>query len=564
MAQTPPLKLIPRNATAVRRPTAAPDRLARAVPGNPASARLESAIGNCFPGLECDLRNLERRFFPFIEVDINGNVILIRSVDSDGVDAAVAKGAMSAALAASYRAIAASEAFSWRVSTLKGSFGPLGALELDVETLDSPSFGAGRAPVDAWTALRLLEEGSAVTLVVTRDSDGASRTLTGPRQAYLDEDGALAGTFSTGELTQSLCSPWTHDFRDCGCFYWASNHPDISLPPAPAGADIGEERQRPVNWQRIQTAADAVPLPATVEGVSAAEDLPYYRVNTAWQLLNFVLDGRELLDPYEPGRFIAGAPFTSQAELEQALRNAAGVELAVVHEYLAAAYSLRAGQALPNGARRDDIRAAEAELLRIAFSEMRHVRAVNDVLRAVPSAGFQPALRIAQSIPGVVGAVQARAASQATLDRFIAIERPSAGIDGLYARILTSLETLGTDEQEQSVRSIIAEGVDHERTFRFIKAWLGRNAESAVIRPNLVPAPPNQPQHLALQSAYRAVLEDLHAGYAAGLPAGAPAINRARSAMPGAGLDGMARAVADAGFLVSFDPIDDPRFAPLP
>ena len=42
------------------------NRTARAagVVGNPASARLDAAVGNCFPGLELDVRNLDGRFFP--------------------------------------------------------------------------------------------------------------------------------------------------------------------------------------------------------------------------------------------------------------------------------------------------------------------------------------------------------------------------------------------------------------------------------------------------------------------------------------------------------------------
>src|SRR3954454_19108339 len=48
-------KIIPRNLTA---------RAAYRVPGNPASTRLESGVGNCYPGLEFDHRNLDRRFFP--------------------------------------------------------------------------------------------------------------------------------------------------------------------------------------------------------------------------------------------------------------------------------------------------------------------------------------------------------------------------------------------------------------------------------------------------------------------------------------------------------------------
>src|SRR2546428_8366052 len=62
-------KLLPRNAAALRKHQS-PDSATRIAAGNPASTRLESAVGNCFPGLECDLRNLERRFFPFLVVAI--------------------------------------------------------------------------------------------------------------------------------------------------------------------------------------------------------------------------------------------------------------------------------------------------------------------------------------------------------------------------------------------------------------------------------------------------------------------------------------------------------------
>ena len=41
------------------------NRSARAAAlGNPATSRLESAVGNCFPGLEWDVRALDGRFFP--------------------------------------------------------------------------------------------------------------------------------------------------------------------------------------------------------------------------------------------------------------------------------------------------------------------------------------------------------------------------------------------------------------------------------------------------------------------------------------------------------------------
>ena len=48
-------KIIPHNLTA---------RAAYNVPGNPPSTRPESGVANCYPGLEYDHRNLDRRFFP--------------------------------------------------------------------------------------------------------------------------------------------------------------------------------------------------------------------------------------------------------------------------------------------------------------------------------------------------------------------------------------------------------------------------------------------------------------------------------------------------------------------
>jgi hypothetical protein len=81
-------RLLPRNVAALRRfqdPSAEP----RQVSGNPVMTRLESGIGNCFPGLECDLRNLERRFFPFLEIDIDftaaQGLMQVTAVDLPGV-----------------------------------------------------------------------------------------------------------------------------------------------------------------------------------------------------------------------------------------------------------------------------------------------------------------------------------------------------------------------------------------------------------------------------------------------------------------------------------------------
>jgi hypothetical protein len=560
--QQAPLKLIPRNVAALRRGQNQRDGV-RSAAGNPVSTRLESGVGNCYPGLECDLRNLERRFFPFLEVDISDTEINIVSVDVAGVRASARSGQISADAEATYRLIdtGLTQGKRWTVAEMRGTYGPLGIQNLTISTLAAPSAGDGRLPPDAWAAVRLLTEGSEVQLTLKQGN--IRRLLAGNRARYLDDNGALARMFLPGELTQSLCSPWTHDFRDCGCFYWASNHPDIVLPLVPAAAPPTPEINTDVPWERADRSLAGLPAPATI---NAPDELSYYDINSKWQTLNFVLENRETVSPYRPGSFTA-LRFADQAELETNLRYAAGVELAVIHEYLAAAYSLKT-DGLPAAAQ-DDVVAARAELMRITYSEMRHVRAVNDVLRALNPSAFVPALRVASNVPGpqpgVLRAVEARPATPEAIQTFIDIEKPSVSVDGLYSRVLATLEDLGTNEMSQTIRSVMADGESHFETFSFIQEWLSPHDPAVYLRSLTLAKPPaGNALNATLQQAYRNLLARLFQGYSLGIPAGAPDINAARDSMLGpTGLDGAAEAVASAGFLVAFDPLTDPRFQPV-
>jgi hypothetical protein len=564
MSEPAPVKLIPRNVAALRRGQNASGAV-RLVPGNPVSTRLESGVGNCFPGLECDLRNLERRFFPFLEVDIEDTEIKVASVDMPGVQTAASNGQIPADTASIYRQIGAglSEGRKWTITQMQGTFGLLGVQALNIADLRSPSAGADRLPPDAWTAVRLLTEGTQVQLTLRQGS--TTRVLVGERARYLDDNGALAEMFLPGELTQSLCSPWTHDFRDCGCFYWASNHPDIALPLLPTPAPTTPEIDTYVPWERADRTLNALPAPATIDDPA---ELNYYEINAKWQSLNFVIEGRETVAPYQPGKFSA-AKFASIAELQANLRYAAGVELAVIHEYLAAAYSLKTTGLAP--AVKEDLVAARAELMRITYGEMRHVRAANDVLRALDSdAAFVPALRVASVVPGIPTGtfrpVAPRPATRETIQAFIDIESPSTSVDGLYSRILATLDDLGTEEMRQTIRSVMADGESHFETFSFIQEWLGKHNPVDYLRKlNLAAPPSGNALHRKLQQEYKALLLQLFHGYTLGIPSGASDINAARNAMLGnGGLNGAAEAVADAGFLVALDPItDDPVLAPV-
>ena len=576
-------KLLPRNVSAVRRGRD-PASATRTIIGNSVSTRLESGIGNFFPGLECDLRNLERRFFPFLEVDTDFSDIVVVAVDVAGATDAFSRGVINATDLQNYRTIDHDLAQSarWSVRTIAGDFGPLGVQTVALSALGSGvSFGDGRPPADAWVAVRLLKEDSLVTLTLGRVPASAQITLAGPRTRYLDDDGALSRLFEPGELTQSLCSPWTHDFRDCACFYWASNHPDIALPPLPDAATPATAPKWNLDtaWERADRSLTSPPVAnlagsnsSVPAGSSAVREMAHNEINRHWQLLNFVLERRERIAPYQAGTAPTAMSLPNTAALLTHLRYAAGVELAVMLEYLSAAWSLRRQVAGLPQMLSDDIRAAFAEIQRIAIGEMRHVRAVNDLIAGLsPPGAFEPALAVAAEIPlggpGEYRPLQFRAAEPTTIADFIEIEAPSMSVDGLYARIYATLVAgAGTEEQVQAVRTLISEGGDHFQTFLFVQEWLGRHTPPSTYLVAGGPADPaGSPQHQALQQRFAGVLAALYNGYKVGIPAGAGTINAARASMLGqTGIEGALDAVAAAGLLVKFDPIADPRFAPIP
>lgn len=560
-------KLLPRNIAAARRGHQAREAN-RLTPGNPVSTRLESGVGNCFPGLECDLRNLERRFFPHLEVNVGDNSLDVVSVDIVGArsDQSLAAGALVVYERIKQTLSTAADGSNWKITKIGGDFGPLGPIaQLDLGALQQPTANdTGTRPPDCWTAIRLLKEGSPVT-VTLRGPNGAEN-LSGLRARYLGDDGALAAMFLPGELTQSLCSPWTHDFRDCACYYWASNHPDIVQPLRPAGA-MDPDWNNYVDWQRADR-GQAIPPPSSTASGPGAREMGHYEINSRWQQLYFVVQGRERVAPLTESQ-PTGTLIQTDVELDASLRLAAGIELAVMHEYLSAAFSLIPDSAAP-GALARAVKASRAELMRVAIGEMRHLRVVNEVL-ALLQAGtplaFLPALRVSSKIPTAdlssFRGRQFRPLNAAALQDFIAVETASHAVDQLYGNVMATFRARGDDHLTQVIASIISDGQDHLETFQFMQEWLAPFG-AAALRPNLVRPGPGEATHVALQSQYKAVLENLHAGYSAGLPAGAQAINTARMAMvPPAGLMDLANAVANAGFLVVFDDIADPRFAPI-
>ena len=248
------MSIEPRNLTA---------QLHHRAAGNPPSTLPDSAISNCFPGLEFDFRNLWRRVFEGIEVhEASGFVVR-------------AEGSLSRLEGRFLLSVAG-------VPNLLGLRGPT-ATEEDASSgivwLEWSNFladvcGLGRrAGAGEFFDARTSERSSWVRPIFARSE------VTGEITALIDEVVA-----EPGELTQSLCSPWQNDYRECGCYYWAASRPDyVNVEPtgsAPASATTG---WRGAGCPSATTGQPQQPSPAQLRG-----PLPN------WQgLLRFIVEGRD-------------------------------------------------------------------------------------------------------------------------------------------------------------------------------------------------------------------------------------------------------------------------------
>jgi hypothetical protein len=215
--------------------------------GNPPSTLPHSAISNCFPGLEFDFRNIWRRLFEGIELHEAENLVLAGEGDCQHL--------------VGHRLLMVEDAPT--VVKLEGPQRPGGP--------PVPLTPEGN-PEGVWTmewsnslaAVLRNRVGKTVTCYFTKeeslrpagiptDSSGqpdhsqmqavelkarplfGSGSATGEPLAVIDED-----RIQPGQLTQSLCSPWQNDYRECACYYWAASRPDyVNVELGESGTSIG-------------------------------------------------------------------------------------------------------------------------------------------------------------------------------------------------------------------------------------------------------------------------------------------------------------------------------------
>jgi hypothetical protein len=417
-------KIFPRNLTA---------RAAHLPIGNPVVTRPEDAVANCYPGLELDVRNLDRRFFPglvfnfvepggdpkpsmhygarlaYVDVEEDPDLQLNFEQNLDRVCTTLKMEPRAARDLANKLlgklADLGSRAGDWYLDSIKQGD----------ETIKTPKELTG---LTVWRLVRGLEPGP-VSIVLRRRDEGHGHEhieLKGWRRLFTDPTtGVISGAYQPGELMQGLCSPWQHDFRDCYCHYWASNRPDLVRGDVYPGEPIlpGGEAQDPelnirLDWMRADRDRELAVSAFRIIEKNRPYQFDHFQINHDWQSLNIVLEGREIDSVRFAEADDTANPFASPDELTATLRDVlAPLELTLVFEYLYARFSLRDPDETKDDQLKGALTLAREYLLLIAVSEMQHLRWDNEILWRLYWDGivtsYTPVVRLAEMVPsGIV------------------------------------------------------------------------------------------------------------------------------------------------------------------
>jgi hypothetical protein len=538
--------------------------------GNPVNSRLEDAVGNCCPGLEMDHRNLDRRFLPGLVFEfvwgggdlVGGKLIAVDRTDPDlpyDPDYGNALAVLEDALTHHNTAL-----FLHTIEQASRK------IDLWDRRSNPPAPWNGGV---VWRIVRSLEPGKVSITVEDRTGKILTKSLqlTALRRNFVAEDGTLSAVYQPGELTQSLCSPWQHDFRDCSCNYWASNHPDVvyGADPrsenGPSGPGSGDYRSaRRLLWMRWQQ--DQPIAPAEKGALCRPFEMDHYEINQRWQDLPFVLEGHEVHTIYATEPLRMAEPLPDHQALQDKLRELAAMELALAMEYLYAHYTVRLDF---SGEKQEHAKFLAHETMIIAASEMMHVRWVNqlrwELWELNPVGPFVPVLQAAGMVPGSQGL---REAQQRRLDDaiedFIAAEVSSGSLDGKYARVFATLERGYPPHMAELASRIIADGVNHFTHCKEIRAILLRYADRTVsdawrlgkalapvglIR-DLRPAKLDDPILKDAKARFQEIIKNLKTGYLSGEIADRKYVVAARDAM--SKLDQVAQALGEQGIAIPF------------
>jgi Ferritin-like len=524
-------KIFPRNLTA---------RAASRVSGNPDISRPEDSVSNCFPGLDADVRSLDRRFFPGLVFEY-----LFNNDERAGAVLLYADPRAEPDLRPEYTLELDPTDRDWverlRAPLLDQLTGDLGdQLAQDTWHLDFIEQAGTRLALShlqadgsckwlsgwrVWRLVRGLETGEITIGLLCRHS-GSHVELTGWRRFYTEpRTGVISLAYQPGELQMSLCSPWQHDFRDCACHYWSSNRPDVvhgEVNPGLLDANPELATVR-LDWMRADRSPSGAAAALSTIGANRQFQMDHFQINRTWQDLNIVLNNTEIGSVYEPATAVTAAPYASPYDLYCDLHDRlAPLEMTLALEYLYARFSVvtAPNQAWPDLA--DHAEFVRHYLLLTAVSEMQHLRAANELLWSLAESmpnmpPYTPVLQPGSDVPDGNQGTRPRALRPLTfevVESFVAVEKPSGSINGAYARVVATLQQPEYPKHLSEIAArVVSDGMDHFACFSEIKSVLslyGKAQPEPYLRP-LIPG--SQQQARAALNAYNKIIADLTSAY---------------------------------------------------
>ena len=255
--------------------------------GNPPSSHPSTAVSNCYPGLEMDFRNVWKHIFEGIELLEYSNLVI--GVDP-GVDGKIQRLVSSGI---QYELISADGHHMTAPVT-----GPLRHHPEMIHNTISLEWSNALAEV--------LPKAGQFVLCKFQNSNNLREILSIYLKVrhFFDVDLNRNGKVviqrvviaremaGPGDLTQSLCSPWQNDYRECDCFYWAASRPDfVNVEPGKGGKSKGN------NWmQKDRTNSGDKKYVSDAEDESARNSvlISYQDLFSAWEEnLRFIFAGKD-------------------------------------------------------------------------------------------------------------------------------------------------------------------------------------------------------------------------------------------------------------------------------
>lgn len=254
--------------------------------GNPPSSHPDQAISNCYPGLEFDFRNAWRRILDGIELHEADNYVVAAQPPNQGL---VGHRLLLVAGVPIVTEIVGPRWHGQPVGPLQTTTNPDGVVAMEWSNVlaDVLRKHAGATVVCHFTAqptklpVAIPKDRSTLLAVDLCVCELFPLSDKGQARIPVVEESLV----QPGELTQSLCSPWQNDYRECACYYWAASRPDY------VNVDLTEDGNSTGN---MWFAKDREPREYILDDRKDTRLVSYDDLFEDWQgLLRFIVGGKD-------------------------------------------------------------------------------------------------------------------------------------------------------------------------------------------------------------------------------------------------------------------------------